>query len=160
MKGVSENIMLGQLAKIGTGSFDLILNVEECKRAMPVPVLDVRFDTMMPSYIENSMLFNHSETIISGSSSAMTPWSGNETPQYNQGSLSWANSTYNVCMTPSTAAASFSPSAYSEASGFSPAWSPRGAQSPSSASPGYSLGSPSYTPHSGSQSPLYSPGYK
>ena len=43
MKGVSENIMLGQLAKIGTGCFDLILNVEECKKAMPIPVIFLIF---------------------------------------------------------------------------------------------------------------------
>lgn len=37
MKGVSENIMLGQLAKIGTGSFDLLLDAEKCKQAMEIP---------------------------------------------------------------------------------------------------------------------------
>ena len=34
MTGVSESIMLGQLAKIGTGCFDLLLNIDECKKAM------------------------------------------------------------------------------------------------------------------------------
>ncbi|KAH9513866.1 DNA-directed RNA polymerase II subunit RPB1 [Bulinus truncatus] len=34
MKGVSENIMLGQLAKIGTGCFELLLNAEKCKDAI------------------------------------------------------------------------------------------------------------------------------
>ena len=37
MKGVSENIMLGQLARIGTGSFDLLLDAEKCKLAMEIP---------------------------------------------------------------------------------------------------------------------------
>ncbi len=37
MKGVSENIMLGQLAKIGTGSFDLLLDAEKCKHGMEIP---------------------------------------------------------------------------------------------------------------------------
>jgi hypothetical protein len=37
MKGVSENIMLGQLAKIGTGCFDLLLDPEKCKHAMEIP---------------------------------------------------------------------------------------------------------------------------
>ena len=37
MKGVSENIMLGQLAKIGTGSFDLMLDAEKCKEGMEIP---------------------------------------------------------------------------------------------------------------------------
>lgn len=35
--GVSENIMLGQLAKSGTGCFDLVLDSEKCKLAMDIP---------------------------------------------------------------------------------------------------------------------------
>lgn len=53
MKGVSENIMLGQLSKVGTGCFDLILNVEECKKAMPIPV-NSRLDSMMPMLIDSN----------------------------------------------------------------------------------------------------------
>ena len=34
MKGVSENIMLGQLAPAGTGCFDLLLDAEKCKYGM------------------------------------------------------------------------------------------------------------------------------
>lgn len=37
MKGVSENIMVGQLARIGTGSFDLLLDAEKCKYGMEIP---------------------------------------------------------------------------------------------------------------------------
>lgn len=37
VKGVSENVMLGQLAKIGTGCFDLLLDAEKCKEAMEIP---------------------------------------------------------------------------------------------------------------------------
>ena len=37
MKGVSENIMLGQLARIGTGSFDLMLDADKCKDGMELP---------------------------------------------------------------------------------------------------------------------------
>ena len=37
MKGVSENIMLGQLAKVGTGCFDLLLDAEKCKYGMEIP---------------------------------------------------------------------------------------------------------------------------
>ena len=165
MKGVSENIMLGQLAKIGTGCFDMILNVEECKKAMAIPV-NARFDSMMPSGLEGSMMFSSAATPASaGMSPAMTPWNSGATPAY-QGGLMWGQSPYAGAMTPSTAAAAFSPSAYSEASGFSPARSP-GAFSPSSpsymsgtpGSPSYGIGSPSYSPQSpGARSPLYSPG--
>ena len=38
MKGVSENVMLGQLAKIGTGCFDLLLDAEKCKLGMEIPM--------------------------------------------------------------------------------------------------------------------------
>lgn len=34
--GVSENIMLGQLAKAGTGAFDLVLDAEKCKFGIEV----------------------------------------------------------------------------------------------------------------------------
>ena len=37
MKGVSENIMLGQMAKLGTGAFDLLLDAEKCKHGMEIP---------------------------------------------------------------------------------------------------------------------------
>jgi len=37
MRGVSEAIMLGQLARIGTGAFDLLLDAEKCKYGMEIP---------------------------------------------------------------------------------------------------------------------------
>lgn len=37
MMGVSEAIMVGQLAKIGTGAFDLLLDAEKCKLGMEIP---------------------------------------------------------------------------------------------------------------------------
>lgn len=36
LKGVSESIMLGQLAHIGTGAFDLMLDGEKCKQAVEI----------------------------------------------------------------------------------------------------------------------------
>ncbi|KAH9286366.1 DNA-directed RNA polymerase II subunit RPB1 [Echinococcus granulosus] len=39
LQGVSENVMLGQLAKIGTGSFDLLLNSAKCQEAQPIPIV-------------------------------------------------------------------------------------------------------------------------
>merc|ERR1719446_428236 len=35
VKGVSENIMLGQLAPVGTGEFDLLLNTQMLEHAQP-----------------------------------------------------------------------------------------------------------------------------
>lgn len=37
VRGVSEAIMLGQLARIGTGAFDLLLDAEKCKYGMEIP---------------------------------------------------------------------------------------------------------------------------
>ena len=37
LKGVSENIIVGQLAKIGTGSFGLLLDPEKCKLGIEIP---------------------------------------------------------------------------------------------------------------------------
>lgn len=42
MKGVSENIMLGQLAPAGTGCFDLLLDAEKCKYGMEIDLHNVR----------------------------------------------------------------------------------------------------------------------
>lgn len=36
VKGVSENIMLGQLARAGTGCFDLVLDSEKCKHGFEI----------------------------------------------------------------------------------------------------------------------------
>lgn len=38
VRGVSECIMLGQFARLGTGSFDLLLDAEKCKEGMELPM--------------------------------------------------------------------------------------------------------------------------
>ena len=37
VRGVSESIMLGQLARMGTGAFDLLLDAQGCSGAMEIP---------------------------------------------------------------------------------------------------------------------------
>lgn len=37
MRGVSENIILGQLPRMGTGAFDLLLDAEKCKHGIEIP---------------------------------------------------------------------------------------------------------------------------
>uniref|UniRef100_A0A671QQE4 DNA-directed RNA polymerase subunit n=1 Tax=Sinocyclocheilus anshuiensis TaxID=1608454 RepID=A0A671QQE4_9TELE len=106
MKGVSENIMLGQLAPAGTGCFDLLLDAEKCKYGMEIP-------TNIPG-------------ISVAGRSGMTP-----------------------------GAAGFSPSAASDASGFSPGYSP--AWSPTPGSPGSPGPASPYIPSPGALSPNYSP---
>uniref|UniRef100_A0A663FK03 DNA-directed RNA polymerase subunit n=1 Tax=Aquila chrysaetos chrysaetos TaxID=223781 RepID=A0A663FK03_AQUCH len=98
MKGVSENIMLGQLAPAGTGCFDLLLDAEKCKHGMEIP-------SALPG-------------LGVGGRSGMTP-----------------------------GGAGFSPSAASDASGFSPGYSP--AWSPTPGSPGSPGPSSPYIPSPG-----------
>ena len=71
--------MLGQLAKSGTGCFDLVLDSEKCKLAMDIP-LDTQM-TMM-----NALPGTFHDGLSSPSSSAMspaaTPWNAGVTPSY------------------------------------------------------------------------------
>ncbi|XP_067669040.1 DNA-directed RNA polymerase II subunit RPB1-like [Haliotis asinina] len=165
MKGVSENIMLGQLAKIGTGCFDLLLDAEKCKYGMEIPTAG---GSGMMSGAGTGMFFGSVGSPVSGMSPQMTPWNQGATPAY---ASAWSPG-IGSGMTPGQAG--FSPSAASESGfspGYSPAWSPqpgspgspaspyipspRGAMSPSysPASPSYMPSSPAMTP----QSPGYSP---
>ncbi|KAK4346968.1 hypothetical protein RND71_033307 [Anisodus tanguticus] len=132
LRGVTENIMLGQLAPIGTGGCSLYLNEEMLKQAIEIP---------LPSYMEGGLEF--------GLTPGRSPISG--TP-YHDGMMS---PNYllspNMRMSPITDA-QFSP--YVGGMAFSPTSSP--GYSPSS--PGYSPSSPGYSPTSPGYSPT-SPGY-
>ncbi|KAK4368173.1 hypothetical protein RND71_011965 [Anisodus tanguticus] len=132
LRGVTENIMLGQLAPIGTGGCSLYLNEEMLKQAIEIP---------LPSYMEGGLEF--------GMTPGRSPMSG--TP-YHDGMMS---PNYllspNMRMSPITDA-QFSP--YVGGMAFSPTSSP--GYSPSS--PGYSPSSPGYSPTSPGYSPT-SPGY-
>ncbi|KAI0233692.1 DNA-directed RNA polymerase II subunit RPB1 [Lamellibrachia satsuma] len=165
MKGVSENIMLGQLAKIGTGSFDLMLDAEKCKEGMEIPT-NIGGSMMGPGA---GMFFGSAASPSSTiGSPQMTPWAQGATPSFQ----SWSPS-IGSGMTPG--AAGFSPSDSGFSPGYSPAWSPQPGSpgspaaspympSPAGAlSPSYSPASPSYLPTSPAmssgtpQSPGYSP---
>ncbi|EDW51400.1 DNA-directed RNA polymerase II subunit RPB1 [Drosophila sechellia] len=158
MRGVSENIIMGQLPKMGTGCFDLLLDAEKC-----------RFGIEIPNTLGNSMLGGAAMFIGGGSTPSMTPpmtpWVNCNTPRY------FSPPGHVSAMTPG--GPSFSPSAASDASGMSPSWSPaHPGSSPSSpgpsmspyfpaspsVSPSYSPTSPNYTASSpGGASPNYSP---
>nr|GME00761.1 DNA-directed RNA polymerase II subunit 1 [Ipomoea batatas] len=131
LRGVTENIMLGQLAPIGTGDCALYLNEEMLKQAIEIP---------LPSYMDGGLEF--------GMTPARSPISG--TPYHHDGLMSPMLSP-NLRMSPSTDA-QFSP--YVTGMAFSPTSSP--GYSPSS--PGYSPSSPGYSPTSPGYSPT-SPGY-
>lgn len=143
LKGVSESIIMGQLAKIGTGSLGMLLDPEKCKLGIEVSHNDwAGFDEFV-----GEMSFPQSPSMA-------TPQYPLNTPAYG----AWSPSG----MTPNAA---FSPSP-SEL--MSPVWSPGDPGSPASpgrspASPMYSMGgtSPNYSPSSPAFEPSYgtSPGY-
>ncbi|KAL0179545.1 hypothetical protein M9458_024987, partial [Cirrhinus mrigala] len=117
MKGVSENIMLGQLAPAGTGCFDLLLDAEKCKYGMEIPTNIPGISVAGPT----GMFFGSAPSPMSGMSPAMTPWNTGATPAYG----AWS---------PSVGEKWHDTSAASDASGFSPGYSP--AWSPTPGSPG------------------------
>ncbi|XP_053949048.1 DNA-directed RNA polymerase II subunit RPB1 [Anastrepha obliqua] len=158
MRGVSENIIMGQLPRMGTGCFDLLLDAEKCRYGIEIP------STLGASMIGGSAMFFGAGATPS-MTPPMTPWVQCGTPRYFSPSGQMSG------MTPG--GPSFSPSAASDASGMSPSWSPaHPGSSPSSpgpsmspylppspsVSPSYSPTSPNYTASSpGAASPNYSP---
>ncbi|KAL4361846.1 hypothetical protein GQ457_04G021960 [Hibiscus cannabinus] len=138
LRGVTENIMLGQLAPIGTGGCALYLNDEMLKNAI---------ELQLPSYVEG---------LEFGMTPARSPVSG--TP-YHEGMMS-----PNYLLSPNLRLSPISDAQFSPYVGgmaFSPTLSP--GYSPSSpgyspTSPGYSPTSPGYSPTSPTYSPS-SPGY-
>ncbi|XP_038050606.1 DNA-directed RNA polymerase II subunit RPB1-like isoform X1 [Patiria miniata] len=162
LKGVSENIMLGKLAGVGTGSFALLLDAEKCKHGMEIPMgMGGGLGGM------TGMFFGAAASPSASMSPQMTPWNQGATPAYG---AAW--SPMGSGMTPG--GAGFSPSAQSDASGFSPGYSPAWSPQPSSPgspgptspyipspaspmSPSYSPASPSYI--TGSPATPQSPGY-
>ncbi|KAI3381551.1 hypothetical protein SNEBB_008712 [Seison nebaliae] len=87
MKGVSENIMLGQLAKLGTGCFDIILDVEKCKDGVQMTGAD---------QCESSLLYKN---VLS------SQMKGGETPTHNHVHHFGGQSPFN----PNSTDGSFSP---------------------------------------------------
>ncbi|KAG0729095.1 DNA-directed RNA polymerase II subunit RPB1 [Chionoecetes opilio] len=163
IRGVSENIMLGQLPKIGTGSFDLVLDDSKCKLGMEIP---------MPGsgMMMGTGIFGAASP-TSGMTPAQTPWASGATPSMSPYGA-WTPGVGSG-MTPGGPA--FSPAAASETTGlspgYSPAWSPQpgspgspGGMSPyypspaAPMSPSYSPSSPAYQPTSPTMTPA-SPGY-
>ncbi|XP_071522332.1 DNA-directed RNA polymerase II subunit RPB1-like [Panulirus ornatus] len=76
IRGVSENIMLGQVPKIGTGSFDLVLDIEKCKLGMEVPML-------------GAMMMAGTRFGEASPSSGMTPSNPSTSPSYSPTSTSY-----------------------------------------------------------------------
>ncbi len=146
MRGVSENIILGQLPRMGTSSFDLLLDPDKCKYGIEIP-MNVGVNVMGGA----GMFFGSAASPSASMTPGMTPWAEGATPAY-AGSV-WSPG-MGSGMTPG--GPGFSPSGQSDASGLSPGYSP--AWSPQPGSPGSPM-SP-YIPspaHAGGLSPNYSP---
>ncbi len=166
-KGVAENVMLGQLAPLGTGSFSLVLDESKLKDAVVLPDINLAASSMMNKGTEWSSAMSPAYSwTSSGASSPLIAAGGAFSPAWSDsgsgsGGGAWspmrgadyspASPAYYSPASPAYSAASprYSPAspAYSPAS---PAYSP--------ASPAYSPASPAYSPASPAYSPA-SPGY-
>jgi DNA-directed RNA polymerase II subunit RPB1 len=165
LKGVTENIMMGQLARVGTGCIDLLLDEDKVVREAVEVVVD-EFGMFNDGHSSNLGTTSggmggatpYASTPFAASPGQMMGDGGNATPFNMDGGFS-----------PAVGGASFSPAYMPESgsygqgfasgsygsgdnSGFSPAYSPTSpAYSPTS--PAYSPTSPQYSP----TSPAYSP---
>jgi DNA-directed RNA polymerase II subunit RPB1 len=128
VKGVSEHIILGQLAVAGTGCFDLVLDSEKCKEGMDIGGANAMgggihlFSDGMSSPQRFSILYICSRSFIflifsSGMSpgGGATPWNMSNTPAY--GGANWS-----PILAPMTPGVGFSPSGTGSESGYSPAY--------------------------------------
>ena len=142
MHGVSENIMLGQLAPVGTGSIDLVLNKDMLQNAMALTFdVDVGHENL--TYLQDAgamggdMVSSPMATPMYGASPVYSPMVG--TPIGDDMGMS------PIAASPYAASPFSAPSPYAHSPGsapYSPA-SPGGVYSPAH-SPSYSPTSPSY----------------
>ncbi|KAK9866738.1 hypothetical protein WJX84_006023 [Apatococcus fuscideae] len=166
MQGVSENLILGQLAPVGTGCFDLLLNESQLDNAIEVAVLgadDFSFGPMTPGRGTPGRSPSMTPSRMSPSAFAdvlpmspfgdvlFSPMQGDATSMTSPGfsPTSPGYSPTSPGYSPTSPAYSPTSPAYSPTS---PAYSPTSpAYSPTS--PAYSPTSPAYSP----TSPAYSP---
>ncbi|KAJ8955894.1 hypothetical protein NQ318_005442 [Aromia moschata] len=75
MRGVSENIIMGQLPRMGTGCFDLLLDAEKCKMGIAIP------QAHGADIMSSGMFFGSAATPSSMSpGGSRTPWNQGATP--------------------------------------------------------------------------------
>ncbi|KAG0175078.1 DNA-directed RNA polymerase II subunit rpb1 [Apophysomyces sp. BC1021] len=181
-RGVAENIMLGQMAPLGTGEFSVILDEDMLKRVphenrpmMPngiagdvpgfvtpgpgymTPNLATPYDTRSPDWVDFSQPGTPSEPMFS-------PMGNSGAAGANVGTSPWRGDLSPYAQSPgySPTSPGYSPSSpsYATSPGYSPASPNYSPTSPSysPSSPSYSPTSPSYSPTSPSYSPT-SPSY-
>ncbi|KAJ2501612.1 DNA-directed RNA polymerase II core subunit rpo21 [Coemansia sp. RSA 1972] len=155
-RGVAENILLGQLAPLGTGSFDVMLDEEMLANA----VIDPRaqgFELANAPVGGVDYVLAGSPGPSGGMTPQMTPYD-NRSPEYLAGS---PGSPINAMFSPIVESGATSPG-WNGASPYSPASPAYSPTSPTynASSPSYSPTSPQYSPTSPSYSPTspqYSP---
>ncbi|KAG2176195.1 hypothetical protein INT43_005429 [Umbelopsis isabellina] len=142
-RGVAENIMLGQIAPLGTGEIDVMLDEDMLK--------DIPYENRQ--YLIPNGVSGETAGFATPGPGFMTP---NAATPYDSRSPDWVDFSHPS----SPIEAMFSPIGDSGSSSTSVGASPwRGDMSPYAASPGYSPASPGYSPASPnySASPGYSP---
>ncbi|KAL8559172.1 DNA-directed RNA polymerase II subunit RPB1 [Nucella lapillus] len=149
VRGISESLMLGQMARMGTGAFDLLLDDEGCKQGLEVPCdpfMDMgpgQYHVLLSS-VQRCMICC---CLCKGlgalpNDQAGTPWHQNTSPGP-------APSLCSSGQTPTTSCL-FSPPSASFSPGFSPAYrSPSSSPSPEEPA--------ATSPHGSEWSPAYSP---
>eukprot|EP01105_Mastigella_eilhardi_P009824 TRINITY_DN229_c0_g1_i2.p1 TRINITY_DN229_c0_g1~~TRINITY_DN229_c0_g1_i2.p1 ORF type:complete len:1834 (+),score=472.26 TRINITY_DN229_c0_g1_i2:323-5824(+) len=168
LKGVSQAIMLGQLPPVGTGSFDLLLNVDMLKDAIAVDTEPIPLQYDVAGMSPSAGAASPERSIALPESPAYSPTAGDFTTPRRD----YAGAAFSPSSSPSFSPAySYSPARGPDAGKFpmspsylpaSPSYSPT-SPSYSPSSPSYSPSSPSYSPTSpsaggsGSWSPHYSP---
>ncbi|KAI8061444.1 hypothetical protein BC940DRAFT_327795 [Gongronella butleri] len=175
-RGVAENIMLGQIAPLGTGEFDVMLD-EDMLKSVPqdarhyphlangiatsvpgaelgyatpmTPNMATPYDTRSPDWVDFSAPSTPSEPMFS-------PMGNSGAASSSIGSSPWRGD-----LSPYAASPGYSPSSpFAASPGYSPSSPSYSPSSPSysPSSPSYSPSSPSYSPSSPSYSPT-SPSY-
>jgi DNA-directed RNA polymerase II subunit RPB1 len=138
LKGVTENIMMGQLARVGTGDMDLLLDEQKVVREAIEVVVD-GFE-------------GDKDLGLAGGIGMPTPYAS--TPFASSPSMSMADMGAGAF---SPAVGGFSPAVGGFSPSYSPSYNPSGSYGPGgdfgAASPAYSPTSPAYSP----TSPAYSP---
>eukprot|EP00127_Corallochytrium_limacisporum_P007456 Clim_evm1s252 gene=Clim_evmTU1s252 len=153
MRGVSENVYLGQMAAVGTGTFDLFLDADMLTESMPDRIGAMAMNGELTPGDATPWHADSPQSYADGdmspySQAPFSPASGAFSPAYTGGAFSPITQPGRGGYQPGTAYSPTSP-AYSPTS---PAYSPTSpAYSPTS--PAYSPTSPAYSP----TSPAYSP---
>lgn len=167
--GIAENVMFGQMAPMGTGAFDIALDIDMLKDVIVDHRIPVHSNMMaaqvdggitpgqvaMTPYDSNSPMWNQ-DASFKGETAAFSPLAANGVEEPSQHMFPYKSPRGAGGMSPAAAGYSpSSPNAYSPTSPYVPASPFNGATSPFGTSP--YVTSPWHEHRPGPTSPLYSP---